>query len=291
LSVSARFRKFLSNIALTDSQKTAGAQRREATVRALNQHYYGTSSGTANSMYVGSWGKFTRIRPPRDVDVLFFLPPQVYDRFRMRVGNIQSQLLQEVRAVLKNRFLQTQIKGDGPAVKVPFTAYDLELIPAFSTIGEQCLVCITEGGGYFKVADYVAESRSIQSSNDSSNGDTRNLIRMAKCWQGHCAVPIKSFWLEIIAVDFLATWPYKGKGEVFYDWMVRDFLNYMETKANSMIYAPGTYEPMYIGNSWISKARSAQQKAAAACNLESKDPIAAGDEWQKIFGSDIPRQP
>lgn len=92
MSVSARFETFLSNITLTQPQITAGTSAREAVVEKLNTHYWGTTSKTNNSLYVGSWGKLTRIRSPRDVDVLFKLPKSVYDRFQGRTGNKQSQL-------------------------------------------------------------------------------------------------------------------------------------------------------------------------------------------------------
>ena len=100
MGVTARFETFLSNITLADAQKTAGGERRGAVVATLNRHYYSSGHKTSNSLYIGSWGKFTQIRPPRDVDVLFSLPRSVYDRFQQRTGNRQSQLLQEVTGVL-----------------------------------------------------------------------------------------------------------------------------------------------------------------------------------------------
>jgi hypothetical protein len=113
MSVATRFNAFLSNISLTDDQRAKGAERREAVVGVLNSRYWSQSSGTANSQYVGSWGKFTRIRPPRDVDVLFTMPKSVYDRFASRSGNKQSQLLQEVKGVIAASYPSTAVKGDG----------------------------------------------------------------------------------------------------------------------------------------------------------------------------------
>jgi Second Messenger Oligonucleotide or Dinucleotide Synthetase domain len=82
----------LENITLSDAQKTDGATKRESVCRVLNNKYYNSNSGTANSIYVGSWGKGTRTRPPRDVDMLFSLPLEVYHRFEKVSGNKQSQL-------------------------------------------------------------------------------------------------------------------------------------------------------------------------------------------------------
>ena len=193
MSVSKRFSTFLENITLTQAQIDSGRDRREQVVQVLNYRYWGSQSKTNNSKFVGSWGKYTRVRPPRDVDVLFMLPKSVYDRFEDRVGNRQSQLLQEVKGVLATKFQSTDIKGDGPVVKVPFASYDVELIPAFSRDNGRYWICMTESGGYYKEADYDTESDLVKNSNESTKNNTRNLVRMMKRWQAYCNVPIKSF--------------------------------------------------------------------------------------------------
>ena len=289
MSVSKRFSKFLENIALTEPQIRSGRERRERVVQVLNNHYWGSQSKTQNSKFIGSWGKYTKVRPPRDVDVLFELPESVYHRFAHRAGNRQSQLLQEVKSVLAKTFTTTYIKGDGPVVKVPFTSYNVELVPAFSLTSGQYWICMTDGGGYYKNADYDAESKLVQTSNDNTNNNTRNLIRMMKRWQAHRTVPIKSFWLELIGIDFLNDWEYRDKSTVYYDWMVRDFLKHLERKVNGTVHAPGTFEEMNLGNAWLSKARMARRRAEKACANENDNPVTAGEEWQKVFGTDIPK--
>ncbi len=148
---------------------------------------------------------------------------------------------------------------------------------------------MTNDGGHYKSADYDAEIKAVKDSNDITKGNTRNLIRMMKCWQGHCGVPLKSFWIELIAIEFLAGWENRDKSSVYYDWMVRDFFKYLELKVYGSVFAPGTYEQMYLGDAWLTKAQTARQRAEKACILETDDPISAGEEWQKIFGADIPR--
>ncbi|MFZ5751357.1 MAG: SMODS domain-containing nucleotidyltransferase [Pseudomonadota bacterium] len=289
MSVGSRFDAFLGNISLTDPQKTAGAERRASVIKALNSHYWGSSSDTENSKYVGSWGKFTRIRPPRDVDVLFQLPVSVYEKYQNRAGNKQSQLLQEVKGVLAAKFPNTDVRGDGPVVKVPFASYNVELVPAFLLKDGGYWVCMTNDGGQYKKADYDAEMKVVKDSNDLTKGNARNLVRMMKCWQGYCDVPLKSFWIELIAIEFLQTWEHRDKSSTYYDWMVRDFLKHLEGKVFGNVYAPGTYEQMYLGNAWLSKAQTARQRAEKACSLETDYPYTAGEEWQKIFGTDIPK--
>ncbi len=232
---------------------------------------------------------YTRIRPPRDVDVLFKLPKSVYDRFQLRNGNKQSQLLQEIKDALKVSFPKTDIRGDGPVIKVPFLTFAVELVPAFPLTSGKYYIPITTNGGSYKEFDPDAEYNSVKTSNTATNENTRELIRMMKCWQSQCSVPVKSYWIEMLAVDFLLTWADAGKSRVYYDWMVRDFLKFLVGKVNTHVFVPGTYELIWLGDAWKSRAESAHARAVKACEYESNnDSIMAGIEWQKIFGDDMP---
>ncbi|WP_271623739.1 SMODS domain-containing nucleotidyltransferase [Bradyrhizobium sp. CCBAU 11430] len=289
LSVSERFKQFLDNITRSTAQIDDGKTKRASVCKVLNIKYWSSSSETDNSFYVGSWGKYTRIRPPRDVDVLFKLPKSVYDRFQLRTGNKQSQLLQEVKDALKASFPKTDVRGDGPVIKVPFASYAVELVPAFPLTTGKYYIPLTTNGGSYKEFDPDAEYKAVADSNKTTNENTRELIRMMKCWQGYCSVPLKSFWIEIMAVDFLSSWENAGKSRTYYDWMVRDFLKYLVGKVNSYIWVPGTYELIWIGDAWKSRTDSAYARAVKACEYESNnDSVMAGIEWQKIFGNDMP---
>ncbi len=111
---------------------------------------------------------------------------------------------------------------------------------------------------------------------------------MLKCWQGYCKVPIKSFWLELVAIEFLARWQWAGYSKLYYDWMVGDFLAYLVGRACTVIYVPGTCEAIYLGHDWKSKAESARDRAQRACHNEANSLTAlACEELQKIFGGFI----
>lgn len=289
ITVGQRFDTFLSNLSLTEDQRRDGITKHGGVRSCLNEHYWNTTSTTANSMLVGSWGKNTETRPPRDIDVVFELPRSVYDRFEKRPGNKQSQLLQEVKDVLARRYGSTTMRGDGQVVVVKFTSYAVEVVPAFGLTSGQYWICDTNNGGRYKTIDPSAEIKHVRESNDATNGNTRDLIRMLKCWKGYCSVPVKSFWLELLVVEFLRTWEHRGKSTTWYDWMVRDFLRWLVGKAWSHVYVPGTVEIISIGDAWKSRGESARDRAERACDLETAGKVYdAGVEWQKIFGPQIP---
>jgi Second Messenger Oligonucleotide or Dinucleotide Synthetase domain len=290
MEVSARFTSFLSNLKLTYSQRVDGSTKHKGVRTCLNRHYYNSSSDSDNSLLAGSWGKSTEIRPPRDIDVLFGLPKSVYDQYESRIGNKQSQLLQEVKSVLAATYSTTKMRGDGQVIVVPFESYAVELVPAFLLTDGKYWICNTPDGGSYKTVDPKAEKSHIKVSNDDTKGNTRDLIRMMKCWQDYCNVPLKSFVIELLVVQFIAGWAHKGKSTVYYDWMVRDFLNYLKGKYSwESVSVPGILETISLGDSWKSRAETAYSRAAKACEYEAaKKPDEAGSEWQKIFGSLIP---
>jgi hypothetical protein len=288
-TVAQRFQALLENLKLTEDQVEDGKTKYKGITYRLNRAYYNSSSETDNAKLVGSWGKLTRVRPPRDIDLMFVLPYSVYERFQGRVGNKQSALLQEVKGVLQDGYPSTAIKGDGPVVSVPFATFKVEVVPAFLLNSGQYWICDTNNGGSYRRTAPDSESKHLDDSNARSKGNTKALVRMMKCWQYFCSVPIKSFHIELVAVDFLSTWLYFDKSETYYDWMVRDFLSFLISRKNCTYYAPGTLDAVPLGDGWVSRAESAQGRASKACDYErDKYPHLAGEEWQKIFGSYIP---
>lgn len=283
-----RFTAFLKEIALTPDQRRDGQANAGGVIRCLNAHYYGLNSSTANGFLVGSWGKDTEVRPPRDVDVQFVLPYSVYARYVVKPGNRQSALLQEVKNVLLGCYSRTTMRADGQVVMVPFSSYAVEVVPCFAS-GSQYMICDTNNGGTFKTVDPKSEIFNVDYYDRQSNGNVRDLIRMMKRWQWLCNVPLKSFLIELLSVNFINQWPEKGKGPTYYDWMSRDFLKYLASSDNTSVLVPGTNELINIGDAWLSRAVSAWNHAIKACQNESSNPGLAVDEWRQVFGHDMPK--
>lgn len=288
--VTARFRTFHQNLCLTDDQIAEGTTHHQGVLRSLNSQYYNSSSDSANSFLIGSWGRHTNTRPPRDIDFYFVLPDSVRQRIESVQGNKQSYLLQEIRHVLQRTYPNTSLRGDGQVVVVGFTRMSVEIVPAFRLWCGQYSICDTHEGGRYKTADPQAELAHIATTNIIFKRNLLPLVMMMKAWQTYCNVPLKSFCIELVAADFLwqCSW---GKNCYFwYDWIMRDFFSYLCTKVNQDVVVPGTNERISLGNEWVSRARTAYDRAVKACDYEYNDWISlAGEEWQKIFGTQIPQ--
>jgi hypothetical protein len=292
IAVRQRFQQFHNNLLLTSRQSADGMIKCNGVVGCLNRHYHGLTSDTDNSFLIGSWGKQTAMRPPRDVDLYFTLPVSVFRRFQGYIWNRQSALLQEVKDILAETYPGTDMRGDGQVVVVRFESYNVEVVPAFLLKNGRYWICDTNQGGRYKETDPWSEINHINSVDQSANSNLRPLIRMLKAWQEYCTVEIKPFQLELLAAAFLAQCPWRVYDYFWFDWITRDFFAYLYHRANTYVVVPGTQEEIFIGAAWQSRAESAYWRAVKACEHDKYNRVeAAGDEWQKIFGVQIPRIP
>jgi Second Messenger Oligonucleotide or Dinucleotide Synthetase domain len=289
MKVSQRFAKFQENIVLMSDQIADGVLKHSGVRKCLNNKYYNSSSSDENSLLVGAWGKDTRVRPTRNIDLFFVLPQSVYERYEAKSGNRQEQLLQEIREVLSGSYNVTAMRDDRQAALIPFTTQTVEVVPAFLQEDGRYWICDTKSGGSYKTVDPVYERSALDESDMATGGNTRKLIRMLKKWQEHCSVELKSFWIELLAVEFLTTWEFRANSSGYYDWMVRDFFQFLIGRANGYLILRTTYECIVLGDAWKVKAETAFVRAVKACDYEAIDNNTdAWWEWRNIFGPDVP---
>ncbi len=294
--ISTLFQQIVRNTQLSQASLDDASGKHERVRRALNKRYWSTDSGSANSMLVGSYGKNTEITPPSDIDILFELPWSVYTRFNDRTGNVQSQLLQEVKSVLLDTFPSTDVCGDGQVVSVPFSSYAVEVLPAFHSSDGEYWHANSNDGGSWRKTDPVAERSALASSNARTGGKTTHLVKLAKAWKRTRNVKIKSFVLELAAVRFLDQWAYDTANGAFtsyswYDFMMRDFFPWLLVQRNSSWYLPGLqiYDTIAVGDAWVAQAEFAASASARATEHGQADRLeSAKSEWRNVFGIYVP---
>ena len=291
IHVTRHFEQFLGELELTIPERQDAEGKANRTARSLFSKYYPNQPFDATSyINVGSYGKRTATRPPTDLDMLFVLSREVYLRIEGLAGNKQSQLLQEVRRALLVTFPNTEIGADGQAVVAPFQTYNVDTVPAFHFIsGEfagQYLIADTTDGGRWRYSHPVAEYNWLRQVDAASAGKATHLIKMLKAWKRECNVDIKSICLEVLANVFVTQWKYRDQTVFYYDWMIRDFFAFMLNHVNGWTRPAGITEQIQLGDAWVTKCRSAYNRALKACDYEhADDGFAASSEWRKIFGS------
>jgi len=150
------------------------ANRYHTVTKAINREFWNSTSETAHSLYVGSYGRNTAINTS-DIDILIEIPEDEYNRHSYTKGNGQSRLLQAVKDAIKNTYSRSDIRADGQVVKITFSDnMKFEILPAFpqtSCFGDVTYKYPdTNMGGNWRTTDPKSEQKAMKEKNNSSNG-------------------------------------------------------------------------------------------------------------------------
>jgi hypothetical protein len=292
--VISHFENFLGELELRTTERQDGESKAERVARSLFADYYPSQSFNHRCFsIVGSYAKGTAARPRSDVDMIFVVPSEEFPRINGLSGNKQSQLLQEVKYSLIETYPNTDIRGDGPVVKVPFSSYYFEVAPVFALQNGSFVTAHTKNGGWWGYTNPVAEITWLRAVDARSLGKASQLVKMMKAWKRECNVEIKSICLETLAILFVDQWVYKDKSTLFWhDWMVRDFFGWVEQFSVQGKVKPAGIEEWIPAGDWQTKCQSAYVRAVKACQYEHEDygALAVG-EWQKLFGYQFRHNP
>ena len=132
----------------------------------------------------------------------------------------------------------------------------------------------------------IREKEEINKSNEMSKGNTRNLIKMIKKWKNYCNVPLKSFYIELLAIDFLEENEHYYYGFHAYGMLLYEFFKFLLGSKNKIKILPGMINFINYGDTWESKAKTACKNARNAWLSDSKED--AIDYLRKIFGYNFP---
>lgn len=282
------FNQLLKNIKLTHLQKLDAKTKVKSVAETLHNHYYPhlTYDGSTKRI-IGSYGKRTNIRPVGDIDLLFKMPDEKFAQYDSLAGNKQSQLLQDVRAVLKDKFTTTEkIRAFGKVIVIGFSdgTHSVELLPAWKQADGKFRIPNSENGGSWEIWDPIKEFENIDRSSKRTK-KTRSLIRMVKRWADYCSVPLRSFMIELLVVEYLNT----HASDTTYPQLVKEFFDFLLIKRNISIYSPASSNFVHLGEDWYSKAESAVTRNIRAVDFEAKEDYEnASREWKKVFGEVFP---
>lgn len=288
MSISTKFETFNNNIRISQGNKDTISRRYKQITKRLNLDFWGWDCDISHSLYVGSYGRDTDIHVS-DVDILFQLPYSVYVQYNNYDRNGQSALLQAVKTSIQKTYKTTDSHGDGQVVAVDFTdGINFEIVPCFINDDGSFTYPDTNNGGTWKITSPKPEKEEIKNKNDDWNRNLKRLCRMARAWKDKWNVPMGGLLIDTLAYNFLKNWKYKDKSYTYYDWMVRDFFEYMknQNKDQNYWYAVGSNTRMYNYSDFRYKALRCYNISIEAIQYEDKDmPYTANSKWREIFGS------
>lgn len=247
---------------------------------------------TSGGRYIGSFGRNTATGWISDIDMLFEMPWSTYTNFNEYIGNGQSALLQAIKNSIKITYPNTELKGDGQIVLVKFSdGMKIEVLPAFKNSDDSYTFADSNGGGSWQKTNPISEIKAVATGDSLTNNNLRHLCRMARAWKYYCNVPIKGLLLDTLAYRFLTNWTYKTNSFLYYDWMSRDFFEYLknQTENQTIWYAIGSSQPIYNPDNFRYKATIAFNKAKEAIQFQTDNKEwSAKQKWREIYGTRFP---
>lgn len=291
MSVSDNFQTFCSNIRMSSDTVSKIRDRYHQITKRINIDYYGSTSNTNHSLYVGSYGRGTEIFTS-DIDMIVQLPYATYEKFNKYQTNGQSALLQEVRGVLQKTYPTSYIKGDGQVIGINFTdGINFEIVPAFINDDDSYTYPDSNNGGCWRTTDPKKEISAMNAMNSATNKNLKRLCRMARAWKEKCSVPMNGILIDTLAYKFIKDWIHKDKSYLYYDFMSRDFFEYLKNLKTDQSYwlAPGSNRYVFKQGDFQTKAKKAYNDALEAIEYENDECYwSAKNKWREIYGSKFP---
>lgn len=286
------FEDFCSSLKIQDRGMIS--TRYKNITKRLNKDFWNSNSDTSHSLYTGSYGRGTAIAGFSDLDMIFQLPYVEYERHNNQAWNGQSSLLQTVKTSIEKTYSVTRIRADGQVIIVPFDdGISFEVIPAFINNDGSFTFPDANQGGSWRITNPKPEIDAIRERNDICNGNLISLCRMMRTWKQKWVVPIGGLLIDTLACQFIDQWEYKKKSHLYYDFMCRDFFEWMAKQDQEQEYwkAPGSGQFVYGKGLFQNKAKRCYNISLDAVAYESSNPKkewAAKQKWREIFGTFFP---
>lgn len=286
------FSGFCTNIRVQDGGTIS--TRYKNITRRLNTDFWATTSDVSHSLYVGSYGRNTAIQGFSDLDMIFQLPYALYTQYNGYTGNGQSALLQAVKASIEKTYATTSIRADGQVILVPFTdGITFEVVPAFINKDDSFTFPDANDGGRWKITNPKPEIEAIRTRNAACNNNLVPLCRMMRTWKVKWTVPISGLLIDTLAYQFIENYGYKDKSYFYYDFMCRDFFQWMSNQSETQEFwrSPGSSQYVYGKGLFQYKAKRCYNISLEAIEHEVATPKrewSAKQKWRDIFGTSFP---
>lgn len=283
MGTSEDFKTFLDNIKI-DNAATIALRYGEVTA-SLNKEFRDTESKTANSLQVGSYGRWTAIKGISDLDMIYIMPAGKWDSYK---DGGQYRLLHDAKAAIKRRYPSTTVKVDRLVVRVLYNDFHIEVMPAFKLADGSYKYPDTANGGSWKNTKPQAELDEMREANERKNRNLRRLCKMARAWKNKHGVAMGGLLIDTLAYNFLeSTDEYDTKSYHYYDYMCRDFFEFLADQPKQSEYAAlGSRQRVRVKKRFERKAKKAYDLCLKA--IDASGQKNERQKWRDVFGNAYP---
>lgn len=288
MNTSETFKDFLSNIKISDDKADTISYRYGRITKALNEKFRNSESKTANTLQVGSYGRYTGIKGISDLDMLYIMPASKWEDYNKSGG--QSKLLQDAKDAISKTYSSSDIKIDRCVVTVNFADSHVDVQPVFEVEDQDYKYPDTYGDGCWKITKPRKEMEAMVEFSDNKNRNLRRLCKMGRSWKNKHGVCMGGLLIDTLAYNFLkSTTYYDEKSFAYYDEMCRDFFKYLydQPKDQTEYGALGSKQRVKVKKSFRRKAKKANELAEEAINAASDKT--KHNKWRDVFGNDFPK--
>lgn len=283
MSIADTFKEFIGNLAV-DNAQTISDRYGEITC-ALNKKFRDTESKTANSLQVGSYGRYTAIKGISDLDMIYIMPKGEWDNYK---DGGQSKLLSDTAAAIRARYPNTTVKVDRLVVQALYSNFRVEAQPAFEQEDGSFKYPDTYNGGAWKITRPREELQAMSEFDTQKNKNLRRLCKMARAWKNKHGVGMGGLLIDTLAHNFLkSTSDYDDRSFLYYDFMSRDFFAYLKDLPKQDYFAAlGSGQRVKVKKNFQRKAGKAYDLCLKAIDAEGKDN--QNDKWRAVYGRLFP---
>lgn len=257
---------------------------------ALDKYYYG-SDQKDKVFKVGSIGRQTDIHAS-DVDVIYKVPREVYNRYNAYTTNGQQAMLYAFRDVIGGVYDTSSVKADGLVVALKFSdGIAFELMPAVENSDGSFTYPRSNSTGSWGKTDPMPEISAMDTIHSNTARNARKLARMLRAWKECNNVSMGGLLIDTYVKQFLQTYGNKDKSYIYYDWISRDFFEFLSRQKDdaTYTYALGSNQLIYLTKGYAYKAGVAYKHALDAIEAHDKGyNWTASTHWKAIYGTDFP---
>lgn len=284
------FTIFLENIKVSSERADKVRNRYNEITKKLNKTFRDTDSETANSLRVGSYGRYTGIKGISDLDMLYIMPNSLWETYEDKPGN----LLSDVKEALRDRYPKTKMRKDNLVVVVDFSDFKIEVQPVFEFLddGEKVVSYkypTTKDGGAYKVTEPRHEQQAMIDFKQNHGAHHRLLCKMLRAWKDNVGLPMGGLLIDTLAYRFCTSHPEFDKcGYASFGRLTTEFFEYLKDEPKQDFYlALGSKQRVKVKSAFQSKAKQAYKECNKA--LEETSEETKHKHWRNVFGNSFPK--
>jgi len=268
------------------SYQSGKATSHKSSITSRLEDYYDLN----RLFYSGSANNGTDVASLSDVDFFASIPTK-------KLKKNSSTSLREIKECLQDRFKNTRVYVDSPAIVLDFGSgsWDTaEVIPAdfvMKTAKGKNVYDIPDSSGGWMKSSPSTHNAYVTLHNNRLNKKLKPLIRFVKAWKYYCDVPISSFYLELRVTKLM-----EGEESIVYDIDLNSIFQKLKSTNLAAIQDPeGVSGLIYPCASDVAKTTALSklntaviriQKAREAKNSGSIKEVF--EWWDKVFLYNFP---